>query len=442
MRHLLVRGGLGSPMATVRGWMKAPGRWFLLAFFGILVSSFGSAAPSNAPSRKPSQGTTRVHILVTGSTFALAPEACGCRSRDIGLAQRAGFVSRLRARFTPSLLIDTGDLATRPEALNVVAGVLRAVGYSAVVVGPLDLAVGRGTLDAAGLRPLLLPEHPPAAATPRGRVFTVGQVRVGIVAAAVSPDAPGALEDALSAVPALRAQSDVVIVACRATAKQVAAQLGTRSRAGVQPPDVVLGIGPRATLVRLGRCAFVCPDPDPAVVHRLTLEMHGRRKSHTTWQTYRVSPHSPADPAAQRIVDAFYGKQEKALLAEYSRDASPQPASLQCGECHAKAVAWWRADLHARAAQTLKSRHRLVPQCLPCHSETYATGGGKLIAAGGLADGIQCTSCHSPALEQSAPRQVPHQRLEVSEAACRRCHKPNTSPDFDFAVRRERIRHW
>ena len=228
-------------MATVRGWMKARAVVLarLLASWWLRLSCTIERSIAQALTGNDAGAHPRDWQHLCAGTRGLCR-----RSRDIGLAQRAGFVSRLRARFTPSLLIDG---TTKPaRSAERCGGSAAGGGYSAVVVSPLDLAVSHGSTDAAGLRHL--PRAPPAAATPRGRVFTVGR-RVGIVSGAVSP--PGAL-DALSAVPALRAQNDVVIVACRAT-KQVAAQLGTRSRAG-SAADVV-GIGPRATLVRLGRCA-------------------------------------------------------------------------------------------------------------------------------------------------------------------------------------------
>jgi len=117
----------------------------------------------------------------------------------------------------------------------------------------------------------------------------------------------------------------------------------------------------------------------------------------------------------------------------------------RCKSCHPAEFAQWQASPHARAYDVLDDAAKKSPRCLSCH--TMVPDDVQL----GLT-GIQCESCHGAGRHYTPEYVMRDKELsallnlvaKVDASACVRCHtdqSPSMVP-FDFAVQRERIKHW
>jgi hypothetical protein len=117
----------------------------------------------------------------------------------------------------------------------------------------------------------------------------------------------------------------------------------------------------------------------------------------------------------------------------------------RCKSCHAAEFAAWEASPHAKALQTLSASDRKNPRCLACH--TLVPDDVQVALAG-----VQCESCHgpgrhyTPAWVMRDPVLARQLKLiaKVDATACARCHT-DSAPSlsgFDFAAKRELIKHW
>ena len=93
------------------------------------------------------------------------------------------------------------------------------------------------------------------------------------------------------------------------------------------------------------------------------------------------------------------------------------------------------------AVETLAAKQRLVPECLPCHSEQYRRT-GKFVAGWGQADGVQCSTCHGEGVVHSLLERKDQIVRDPGEGLCVRCHDTAHDESFDLARDRERVKHW
>lgn len=117
----------------------------------------------------------------------------------------------------------------------------------------------------------------------------------------------------------------------------------------------------------------------------------------------------------------------------------------RCKSCHAAEFAAWESSPHARALQTLSPTEQKNPRCLACH--TMVPDDVQVALAG-----VQCESCHGPGRHYSPswvmrdPELARQLRLvaKVDATACARCHTDGSPAvgGFDFAAKRELIKHW
>ncbi len=112
-----------------------------------------------------------------------------------------------------------------------------------------------------------------------------------------------------------------------------------------------------------------------------------------------------------------------------------------CVECHQPFFEKWSTTRHANAFATLeavgKSRD---PECVICHTTGYGEKGGFYSATTtpGLMN-VQCEQCHGPGREHLADYTVA--MASINESVCLRCHTEENSPDFDFSIYREKVKH-
>ncbi len=111
-----------------------------------------------------------------------------------------------------------------------------------------------------------------------------------------------------------------------------------------------------------------------------------------------------------------------------------------CQRCHQPEHQQWLTTSHARAWQTLVDiRKESTPDCVPCHVVGYHQPGGFKTADDAPKLGnVQCENCHGMGTQHEA---MPTHAAKVTEATCRTCHTPSTSPAFDFAVFQPHIVH-
>jgi hypothetical protein len=127
--------------------------------------------------------------------------------------------------------------------------------------------------------------------------------------------------------------------------------------------------------------------------------------------------------------------------------AAPVPeltfaGTFTCGNCHEKALAFWKKTKHAHAMETLAKKGRAAdPTCIGCHVTGYLQAGGPRdvkVATGRFGD-VGCESCHGPGLAhivaEGSPAKRSSTKRKVEATTCLGCHTPDqTNKEFDYAL--------
>jgi hypothetical protein len=120
-------------------------------------------------------------------------------------------------------------------------------------------------------------------------------------------------------------------------------------------------------------------------------------------------------------------------------------AYLVCTSCHQGVVDSWRRTPHAQSYDVLvKAGSQDDEDCLKCHVMGYQDGGFKLPDAQPMFSPVQCESCHGPAVRHSTAKAAERAGTVVAKPdakVCLKCHDRTQSPDFNFSVYWERIKH-
>jgi len=113
----------------------------------------------------------------------------------------------------------------------------------------------------------------------------------------------------------------------------------------------------------------------------------------------------------------------------------------KCGECHQPFVESWKKTRHAGAFPTLERVGKSNdPECIKCHTAGFGEKGGFYSAkTTPMLANVQCEACHGPGREHLLDLSKPMQ--PVAENVCLKCHTKNTSPDFNYPVYLEKIKH-
>jgi len=149
----------------------------------LLVLGWGSVGRERVKASEENSLT----ILYTNDTRGYL-QTCGCSHSGLGgLERRATLIQQVRAEQPHVLLLGSGNQAEEPERAEVILEAMAAMGYDALGVGPLDLAVRDRffpTVQARGLTVVASPPRP--ASVPAGvqkvLVKEVGGRRVAILA--------------------------------------------------------------------------------------------------------------------------------------------------------------------------------------------------------------------------------------------------------------------
>ena len=176
----------------------------------------------------------------------------------------------------------------------------------------------------------------------------------------------------------------------------------------------------------------------------LTLGIDGRGKmasvSHR-WQP--LGKEIKEDAKVRKIL-----KDYDAMVAGLSRDEdrkavsnSPYLGAAGCAQCHQPFMESWKNTRHALAFGSLeKAGKSKDPECVKCHTVGFGEDGGfySTSTTPALA-GVQCESCHGQGRDHALDFTKP--LMPVTEAVCLRCHTGGNSPEFDFPLYLERIKH-
>jgi len=113
----------------------------------------------------------------------------------------------------------------------------------------------------------------------------------------------------------------------------------------------------------------------------------------------------------------------------------------KCGECHQPFVEIWKKTRHAGAFSSLERAGKSGdPECIKCHTAGFGEKGGFYSAkTTPMLTDVQCEACHGPGRDHLSDLSKPMQ--PVAEYVCLKCHTKSTSPDFNYPVYLEKIKH-
>lgn len=113
----------------------------------------------------------------------------------------------------------------------------------------------------------------------------------------------------------------------------------------------------------------------------------------------------------------------------------------KCGECHQPFVESWKKTRHANAFSSLERAGKSGdPECIKCHTVGFGEKGGFYSAKiTPMLTNVQCEACHGPGRDHLLDLSKPMQ--SVVESVCLNCHTKSASPDFNYPVYLEKIKH-
>ncbi len=374
-------------------------------------------------------GTSPLNIIYTGALGGEL-EPCGCSPKTVagGLARLSGFIKANRVSLAPYILVDAGGSmgADTPQGRLKAEALARSfsiIGYDAVALSGKDLKLPPDLVSG------LIKEHNiPALSSEKGAPYgSAIYIKKGTFRINISTDQKavkkGVLNILLTETPSDKAAPiavkgwDVIISSSGETLEKPLGIKGALVTAGY-PKGKKLGI--------------------------LTLDIDekGRVESFKQrWQT--LDEDIAEDPTIRKVLDAYDLKVAELTKDEERRLASGGPyiGAAGCVECHRPFAEAWDKTRHSKAFASLERVGKSKdPECVICHVTGYGAEGGFYSATltPGFAN-VQCEACHGPGKEHIADFSNPMR--PVTESTCLRCHTKENSPDFDFNIYHEKIKH-
>ncbi|MBI3946973.1 MAG: hypothetical protein HY321_13700 [Armatimonadetes bacterium] len=428
----------------------------LLAVGGLLAASM--VVTYSTRRAVASASLAPLAIAYTNDTRGFL-ESCGCSKSVLGgLPRRAGLLRSLRKRHPNLVVVDSGNLGEGDAHLDVSLRAMSLMGYQAVGMGLAEVLGGNRCIRIAEKRKVPLVNT----LVPNGKrggyprewysVVTRGW-RVAIVGFSPSEhyDADALRHRLRVLLPRLRQQHDLVVALSQlgmARDRQIAEWQGERDWL-----DFIIGGRDAAQLaepLRVKRTTILPTSDFGREVGLLTVR---RVERELRWECRRlpVDGACQADAVVQGLVDDLR-RSEAEKLEEARRQETQGLRGLagrlrvewvtaaQCGVCKKRAYGAWLKHPHSRALRTLEEKGRVVPECLPCHSQTFRAAGRS--PEKGADDGVQCVICHTGGVLHRMMPRTKRIKRDIGESVCRSCHDSKHDPDFDVKTRMERLRHW
>jgi len=440
---------------------------FLLLFFFLLPSlCFTGCAP-------PPESPATLFLYYSGNVGGEL-ERCGCSEKQLGgVARRKTLIDQMDTG--PHLLLDAGDFLFgsfqegagsrefyRYKASAMVHSMDR-MGYDAVMIGDYDFAEGKDFLlqrVSEASFPVVCSNLIGAEGKPVFSPFRI-VVREGVRIAIV-----GFLDSNVVTKRYREALGDLKIEDPAGTAGRILPELAKKSDLIVallhfnliDPKDFLTSFPQIRVAVlghsvgdgkvrRMGRAFVVAGTTLGKELGRLTLRVDGKGKiTDARGELIPVTQELPEDPEIRKVVDHFNQTVRKKRFSEQvhflpvPENSSAYAGAKACAPCHPLIYRQWRNTPHAYAFQTLMDkRSELNPECVVCHVVGYRQRSGFTgISRTPHLAGVQCESCHGPALPHVNGADI---QRAVPEEVCRSCHDDIHSPAFDYPLYLQRLGH-
>ncbi len=495
-----------------------------LAAIGAVHCLVAANPESGTPASAPQSPTTVEEqparlTLIYNVNNAGYVDVCGCKHKEVrqgSLPRRASFLKQIRATGRDVLLLDGGSSlfpigkrvrkeqhheAVRKAKLIVES--YNRMGYSAMCVGPFDIAAGFDVLKDLEERAkfqflsanLIDKESGKLLFTPHA-IFESGGARVGVVGLTLETMTKGYLgkvapnlkaEEPKAALrrslTALKGKVDLVVVLSHLreeTSKAITREFpglqilidpfiqygnhhtwikehewietrgktvflrgdGQGARLGVLDIRLTGGSGkPLVHLADLAAAEEAAAASDAAPEDRALLEeLRGRNRY--DFQRISLEPHHLNDPDIELLVEQWKKNVDPSKAAALEKTLPRKNDYLtsgKCQSCHQKQYVWWSGTKHAHAMASLERTGD--HQRFDCIG-CHSLGYGKAFLDTtnvGVYAGVQCESCHGTN-PQHAVSPAQHKYRRLSRKSCIVCHnKETTRKTFVFSTARRMV---
>ncbi len=393
---------------------------FSIAF---LILSFAAIPAYSATVTKP------LNIIYTGAIGGEL-EPCGCSPKTVagGLARLSGFIKANKDSLAPYLLIDAGgsmgdDTPQGRLKAEAIARSFSIIGYDGVALSEKDLRLPHdlisGLVKKYGIPALSMEKGAPYDSA----IYTKkGHLRINISADPKTLK-KGTLNILLTGVPSDKAGSTAV--------KGWDVTISSSGETLEEP-------------LKNGGAIWIAGYPKGKKLGILTLDINEKGKIISFRQRWQPLDKDITEDAAVRSVLNEYD----AKVAELTIDEEKKLASggqyigaTGCVECHRPFQDQWNKTRHSGAFASLEKVGKSKdPECVKCHVTGYGDEGGfySAKATPGLAN-VQCEACHGPGREHIVDFANPMR--PVTESTCLKCHSRENSPDFNYSIYHEKIKH-
>ncbi len=358
------------------------------------------------------------------------------------------------------MIVESGNLSNVPDRLGLVMSLLAGMGYDAIGEGDYDLrtcgALFFSEAEKNKLTVLDSRPNPPQPSVPY-LIKTVDGVKVGIVSfGGAGPDQTATEYERrkvmYGAYRAAREASDILIVLDQANVIGSTWLGSNGKRLGV--PDIVISGIQKMNLgspETIGRTHIVPTSMQGKNIGQIDIEIVPGGEPKLTWNRVVLDESMAEDEKAKGVISAFVtnpaGTQaHPAVMTPVATQPGSTPADKiyyspeLCRTCHVKEYDDWAKSGHARAIKTLVTAQRMVPECLPCHSEEYRQLGSVTIPEDDIG-GVECATCHMAALPHDVERKNAVKKTRVDRAMCLTCHTKERSPKYDEYLYFPKVSH-
>jgi len=348
--------------------------------------------------------------------------------------------------------VDVGGLADDAGKARVILEAMKLMGYQATGIGAADLRLKDKFFELARQSgvPVIASlgdyrdRHPEVLDR---LILTVGRRKVGF--AAVPKPSGGRIRATplIAVLKDLRRRCDLVVVLSQLGTpddRRLVALPGMRGLA-----DVLIGNSQAVKIAGTEEdegVTLVSNKGKGCCLHVVEVRFRWLRRPAYKCLRFVIQPQLPKDPAVEKLVRE-HSKSVQDEFLRFSSQSMPARAawgwvdSQACGRCHPAQYKQWADSRHAHAVATLARAHRLAPECLPCHSETYRQI-KMWQPSGNEREGVECVTCHGNGdAHMKTPQRWNIDRGEGSRV-CVNCHTTAHSPSFQYDVYREMIQHW